>query len=50
MAVGIINDHPCVADGVTVTHSVISATPTLFSEDEGVEFGAGIAEDMELPR
>jgi hypothetical protein len=38
MAVGVIIDSRCVADGVTVTDGVISATPELFSEDEGVEF------------
>jgi len=32
VAFGVIIDPPCVADGV------ISATPELFSEDEGVEF------------
>jgi hypothetical protein len=37
MAVGVIIDHRCVADGVTVTRSVISATPELFSEEKGVE-------------
>jgi hypothetical protein len=38
VAVGVIIDHRCVADGVEVTHCVISATRELFSEDEGVEF------------
>jgi len=38
MAVGVIIDRHCVADGVEVTRSVISATQELFSEDEGVEF------------
>jgi hypothetical protein len=38
MGVGVIIDRCCVADGVTVTRCVISATPELFSEDQGVEF------------
>jgi hypothetical protein len=38
MAVRVIIDHRCVADGVEVTHCVISATRELFSEDEGVKF------------
>jgi len=38
VAVGVIIDRRCVADGVEVTRSVISATRELFSEDEGVEF------------
>jgi hypothetical protein len=38
MAVGVIINRCCVADGVTVTRRVISATPELFSEYEGVEF------------
>jgi len=38
MAVGVIIDRRCVADGVEVTHSVISATRESFCEDEGVEF------------
>jgi len=37
-AVGVIIDRRCAADGVEVTHSVISATRELFSEDEGEEF------------
>jgi len=35
MGVGVIIVWHCLADGVTVT---LSATPELFSEDEGVEF------------
>jgi len=38
IAVGVFIDGRCVADGVEVTRRVISATPDLFSEDEGVEF------------
>jgi len=38
VAVGVIIDSRCVADGVGVTRCVISATRELFSEDEGVEF------------
>jgi hypothetical protein len=38
MAVGVIIDRRCVADGVEVTCSVISATRELFSQDQGVEF------------
>jgi hypothetical protein len=38
MSVGVIIDYRCVADGVEVTHSRISATRELFSTDEGVEF------------
>jgi len=38
VAVGVIVHRRCVADGVEVTCSVISATRELFSEDEGVEF------------
>jgi len=38
VAVGVIIDRRCVADGVEVTRWVISATRELFSEDEGVEF------------
>jgi hypothetical protein len=38
VAVGVIIDRRCVADGVEVTHCVISATRKLFSEDEEVEF------------
>ena len=38
VAVGVIIDSRCVADGVEVTRCVISATRELFSEDEGVEF------------
>jgi hypothetical protein len=38
VAVGVIIDCRCVADGVEVTRSVIYATRELFSEDEGVEF------------
>jgi hypothetical protein len=38
IAVRVIIDRRCVADGVTVTHCLISAMPELFSEDEGVEF------------
>jgi hypothetical protein len=36
VAVGVIIDSRCVADGVEVTRCVISATRELFSEDEGV--------------
>jgi hypothetical protein len=35
IAVGVIIDCRCVADGVTVT---LPATPEMLSEDEGVEF------------
>jgi hypothetical protein len=38
MAVEVIIDCQCGADGVEVTRSVISATRELFSEDEVVEF------------
>jgi hypothetical protein len=38
VAVAVIIDSRCVADGVEVTRCVISATRELFSEDEGVEF------------
>jgi len=38
VAVGVIIDSRCVADGVGVTRWVISATRELFSEDESVEF------------
>ena len=38
LVVGVIIDRRCVADGVEVPHSVISATRELFSEDEGGEF------------
>jgi len=38
VAVGVIIDRHCVADGVEVTRLVISSTRELFSEDEGVEF------------
>jgi len=38
LAVGVIIDSRCVADGVEVTRCVISATRELFSEDKGVEF------------
>jgi hypothetical protein len=38
VAVGVIIDRRCLADGVEVTHCVISAMRELFSEDEGVEF------------
>jgi len=38
VAVGVIIDSRCEADGVEVTRCVISATRELFSEDEGVEF------------
>jgi hypothetical protein len=38
VAVGVIIDSRCVADGVEVTRCVISAKRELFSEDEGVEF------------
>jgi hypothetical protein len=38
VAVGVIIDRGCVADGVEVTRCMISATRELFSEDEGVEF------------
>jgi hypothetical protein len=37
MRVEEINDRPCVADGVEVTRSPISATQEMFSEAEGVE-------------
>jgi len=49
MVVGVIIDRHCVADGVEVTHWVISATRELFSEDEGVEFWCSIVEATELP-
>jgi len=38
VAVGVIIDSRCVADGVEVTCCVISATREWFSEDERVEF------------
>ena len=38
VVVRVFIDRSCVVDRVEVTHSVISATPALFSEDEGVEF------------
>jgi hypothetical protein len=38
MAVGIFIARRRVAEGVTVMRWVISATPELFSEDEGVQF------------
>jgi hypothetical protein len=38
VAVGVIIDSRCVAEGVEVTRCVISAMRELFSEDEGVEF------------
>jgi hypothetical protein len=38
VAVGVITDSCCVADGMDVTRCVISATRELFSKDEGVEF------------
>jgi hypothetical protein len=37
MAVGVIIDRLCVADGVEVMRCVISAMGELFSKDEGVE-------------
>ena len=49
VAVGVIIDRRCVADGVEVTHSVISATRELFSEDERVEFWPWIVEATEVP-
>jgi hypothetical protein len=47
--VGIIIDSRCVADGVTVRCSVISAMPELFSKDEGEEFRPGIVDATDLP-
>ena len=38
MAVGVLIDRRSVADGVEVTHSVISATRELFRKDDGVQF------------
>jgi len=38
VAVGVFIDCCCVADGVEVMRSLISATRELFSEDEGMEF------------
>jgi len=38
VAVGVIIDSRCVADGVEATRCVISATREVFSEDEGLEF------------
>jgi hypothetical protein len=38
VAVGVIIDRRCVADGVEVTRCVISAMRELFRDDEGVEF------------
>jgi hypothetical protein len=38
MAVGVIIDHPGVVDVVEVTLRVISITPELFNEDDGVVF------------
>ena len=37
VAVGVIIERRCVADGVEVKQCVISGTSELFSEDEGVE-------------
>ena len=49
MAVGVLIEHHCVADGVQATHSVISATRELCSGDERVDFCPWIVEVMELP-
>ena len=49
MAVGIIIDRHCVADGITVTRWVISAKPELFSDDEGVESWPWVVEGTEVP-
>jgi len=49
MAGVVIIDRRCVAKGVEVTHWVISGTPELFREVEGVEFWPGIVEATELP-
>jgi len=38
VAVGVVIDCRCVADWVEVTYRVISATPELYIQDEGVEF------------
>jgi hypothetical protein len=47
VAVGIIIDRHCVADGVEVTPCGISATRELSSEDEVVEFGPWIVAHSE---
>jgi len=49
VAVGVFTDFCCVADGVEVTHWVISAMRELFSEDAVVVYWAWIVEVMELP-
>ena len=49
VAVRVIIDRRCVADGVEVTRWVISATRELFSEDVGVEFWPWIVEVTQLP-
>jgi hypothetical protein len=48
IAVGVFIDHRCVADGVELTHWVISATWEFFSKDNAVVFGPWIADAMEL--
>jgi len=49
LRVGGFIDHHCVADGVEVTHAVISAMRELFNEGKGVEFWPWIEEATELP-
>jgi hypothetical protein len=49
VAVGVIIDSRCAADGVEVTRCVKSATRELLSADEGVEFSPWIVERTELP-
>jgi len=46
--VGVSIDRRWVGDGVEVTRRVLSATPELFSEDEGVEFWPWIVDATEL--
>jgi len=47
--VGVFIDPCCEVDGVEVMHRVISATPELISEGEGVNVSPGILEATELP-
>jgi len=49
VAVGVFLAGRCVADGIDVTHWLISATGELFSEDDGVEFWPWTVEGTELP-
>lgn len=45
IAVGVIIESRCVADGLDVTRRMISAMPQLFREDEGVQIKPAIVED-----